>query len=216
MIILSHRGYWIAKEEQNTLIAFRRSFDYGFGIETDIRDFKGEIVVSHDPTSDKTLFLAELLELYRTYNIDFPLALNIKADGIQVRLAELLNEFSVSNYFAFDMSVPEGLRYSRDRIAVFTRQSEYEREPAFYDLASGIWLDEFHSHWINDKVIIKHMNKGKKVCIVSPELHHRTFDTEWNHYREIDHQLNNDELMICTDLPYEAGTFFSQRSSEND
>jgi hypothetical protein len=38
MEILSHRGYWKIESKKNKLYAFERSFSYGFGVETDIRD----------------------------------------------------------------------------------------------------------------------------------------------------------------------------------
>ena len=46
--IISHRGFWKNDEEKNTLEAFQKSFSNGFGIETDIRDLDGRIVISHD------------------------------------------------------------------------------------------------------------------------------------------------------------------------
>ena len=46
--ILAHRGFWKKESEKNTQIAFERAFDKGFGIETDLRDIKGEIVISHN------------------------------------------------------------------------------------------------------------------------------------------------------------------------
>ncbi len=48
MIILSHRGYWKSEEERNQEVAFHRSFDLGYGTETDIRDIQGKLVISHD------------------------------------------------------------------------------------------------------------------------------------------------------------------------
>jgi glycerophosphoryl diester phosphodiesterase len=65
--ILAHRGYWLEPGEKNSLSAFRRAFEGGFGIETDIRDLDGELVVSHDPPTrrnapmgmeDSLLFIA--------------------------------------------------------------------------------------------------------------------------------------------------------------
>ena len=49
MKILAHRGFWADEEEKNTLSAFGKAFDSGFGIETDIRDRNGELVISHNP-----------------------------------------------------------------------------------------------------------------------------------------------------------------------
>jgi nucleoside-diphosphate-sugar epimerase len=48
MNIISHRGFWLKDEEKNTIQAFERSFEFGFGTETDIRDYKGELVISYD------------------------------------------------------------------------------------------------------------------------------------------------------------------------
>ena len=48
MKILSHRGFWREVAEKNKLVAFDYSFSLGFGTETDVRDFGGELVISHD------------------------------------------------------------------------------------------------------------------------------------------------------------------------
>ena len=48
MKILSHRGYWKTAEEKNTATAMHRSFSLGFGTETDVRDYNGKLVISHD------------------------------------------------------------------------------------------------------------------------------------------------------------------------
>lgn len=39
MQIIAHRGFWELEKEQNTTLAFQKSFENGFGIETDFRDF---------------------------------------------------------------------------------------------------------------------------------------------------------------------------------
>ena len=50
--ILAHRGFWKREGEKNTKVAFERAFDNGFGIETDLRDVKGEIIVM-EPNESK-------------------------------------------------------------------------------------------------------------------------------------------------------------------
>jgi glycerophosphoryl diester phosphodiesterase len=45
MKIMSHRGYWRGEDEKNTTTAFSRSFDLGFGTETDVRDALGQLVI---------------------------------------------------------------------------------------------------------------------------------------------------------------------------
>ncbi len=106
------------------------------------------------------------------------------------------------------MSVPDGLQYLRHNIKSFTRESEYETIPSFYDEACGIWLDEFQGHWINKEVIENHIKNNKQICIVSPDLHKREYKKEWQHYKEIEKELGIDNLMICTDYPEEAKEFF--------
>ena len=208
MIVLSHRGYWKEILEKNLLIAFERSFSLGFGTETDIRDYKGELVISHDIADEKCISVKEIFEIYNKYANTLPLALNIKADGLQVKLKELLEEYKIENYFVFDMSVPDGLGYIKQDIKTFTRESEYEKIPSFYGEAYGIWLDEFQGHWINKEVIENHIKNNKQICIVSPDLHKREYKKEWQHYKEIEKELGIDNLMICTDYPEEAKEFF--------
>jgi len=48
MKVLSHRGYWKSDCEKNSESAFRRSFQLGFGTETDLRDLNGEMISPED------------------------------------------------------------------------------------------------------------------------------------------------------------------------
>lgn len=210
MIILSHRGYWKEISEKNLPVAFERSFSLGFGTETDIRDYKGELVISHDIADEKCISVKEMFEIYNKYNNTLPLALNIKSDGLQIKLKELIKEYKIKDYFVFDMSVPDGLQYIKQDMKTFTRESEYEKIPSFYDEACGVWLDEFQGNWINKEVIEQHIKNNKKICIVSPDLHKREYRNEWQHYKEVEKELSIDSLMICTDYPEEAKEFFHE------
>ncbi len=209
MIVLSHRGYWIDEDEKNSRAAFERSFSNGFGIETDVRDFNGHLVVSHDLPSAESMLLEDFFDLYQQYSTQVTLALNIKADGLQDQLERQLVAHEIEKYFVFDMAVPDGLLYLRRGIISYTRQSEYEPVPPYYDLADGIWLDEFDRHWINEDVIERHISAGKNVCIVSPELHKRSYKDEWKQYRNLERRLGRNDLMfLCTDYPELARGFF--------
>ncbi|EHZ0305119.1 hypothetical protein K4888_001154 [Campylobacter upsaliensis] len=48
MQILAHRGFWREKKEQNSLASLAKAFEMGFGIETDLRDGGGNLLLSHD------------------------------------------------------------------------------------------------------------------------------------------------------------------------
>ena len=211
MIILSHRGYWEKKAEKNSQIAFERSFSLGFGTETDIRDYRGELVIAHEIADESSISLKKFFEIYNNHRNKLPLALNVKADGLQMKLKELLQQYNIENYFVFDMSVPDALGYLKTKFKCFTRQSEYEKSPSYYNKADGLWLDEFEKHWITKETIeYHHIKNKKKICIVSPELHKRTYKKEWQHYKEIKKKMGIDSLMLCTDYPDMAKDFFSK------
>ncbi len=207
MLILSHRGYWQSPEERNSPAAFERSFAAGFGLETDVRDQGGRLIVSHDPPAGENLALSEFLRIHRKSAPELWLALNIKSDGLQPMLKRELESARVANYFVFDMSVPDALSYCRAGMPTFTRQSEYEVEPAYYDQASGVWLDSFIGDWLTKDVISRHLDARKRVCIVSPELHRRAHLPFWEKLKGMS-VAKDDAIMLCTDFPAAAREFF--------
>lgn len=166
-------------------------------------------MVSHDPPFQGELYFESFLGIYSEFPNRKLLALNIKSDGLSEMIREMLAERRTSNYFVFDMSVPDGLSYLKAGLKVFTRQSEYEQSPSFYEQAKGVWLDEFHGHWITSKIIEGHINNGKKVAIVSPELHGRGYEAEWEDYRKVCSRVDPDFMMICTDFPDLATDYFN-------
>ena len=64
MIILAHRGVWQNPVEKNSAAALRRALENGFGVETDIRDLDGQLVISHDPPRAGAMRLADFLDAY--------------------------------------------------------------------------------------------------------------------------------------------------------
>lgn len=211
MKIISHRGYWRDSAEKNTAAAFQRSFNLGFGTETDIRDMGGQLVISHDPPQPGVMDLADFLHIHRAAGGGLPLAFNIKADGLQAMLKKSLEDFGVNDYFVFDMSVPDMLCYHNAGVPFYTRMSEYERDPVFLNEASGVWLDGFNSEWFSDDDITSLLKNDKPVCVVSSELHRRDPQPLWKRLRMIDREVYG-LLMLCTDVPEEACSFFAEPS----
>lgn len=203
MIILSHRGYWREADEKNRPVAFRRSFDLGFGTETDIRDCAGELLVSHDMPLGEELPFDDFLKIYGDSTL--PLALNIKSDGLVRPLREKLDAHGVTNSFVFDMSIPDTRAYLAENVPVFVRMSEVERDPAWMDRAKGVWLDAFESEWYGPDMVQELIHRGKSVCLVSPELHGREYLPLWNMVSELKDEQG---LMLCTDFPEHAEDFF--------
>lgn len=204
--ILSHRGLWTSPPDRNTVKAFRASFDSGFGVETDIRDANGQLVISHNvPQGDEPTF--EHVLALQAESMGGPLAINIKADGLAARVAEALSSAGDPEAFCFDMSVPDMLGYREAGLRFFTRHSEYETHPALYADAAGVWLDCFESEWFDAEVLSRHRAAGKQVCIVSPELHGRDHVAAWAQWRQWD-TIASPDVLICTDLPLQARQVF--------
>lgn len=205
MQIISHRGCWTIPEEKNSLKSLYNSVKSGFGCETDIRDFDSSLVISHDISNKSNISFNSVLNLFK--NNDLLLAINIKADGLQDLLHIALDNYNISNYFVFDMSVPDTKGYINMGLNVFCRQSEYEPFIPFYKDIKGIWLDAFEQIWYTSEIINNHLINGKKVCIVSAELHKRDHLEHWNFIKSFDFIADNN-LILCTDYPQEAIEFF--------
>lgn len=204
MDILAHRGYWLKEKEKNTKVAFERAFSNGFGIETDIRDYAGKLVISHNIADTNSLQFTDFLELYLKSGNSLPLALNIKSDGLQELLKKYLVNYQIKNYFLFDMSVPEQIVYLNQNFQIFSRQSEFETSIVFYEEVQGIWMDEFAEDWIDQNSIEKHHQNKKKIGIISSEIHKKENCRLWNLLKKVD----TSSIMLCTDVPKKAREFF--------
>ena len=59
--ILAHRGLWVTDSEKNSKEAIALALSEGFGVELDVRDRNGGLIVSHDPSAESCpLILNEL------------------------------------------------------------------------------------------------------------------------------------------------------------
>lgn len=209
MQIISHRGYWKHASEKNTYEAFKRSFSLGYGTETDIRDYHGELVISHDIPDADCMSFSDFLKLHTYYDNKLPLALNIKSDGLAPRIKQYVDEWGLTNYFCFDMSIPDLMEYNRCGVEVYFRISEYEQESALALKSKGIWLDGFQRSLVNEDTIRNYIGRGFNVCCVSSELHKRSPQEEWSLMKTFDPLiLNSKHLMLCTDFPDDAKEIF--------
>lgn len=207
--ILAHRGLWFEKHEKNTKKALEDAMSHGFGVETDIRDLNGDLVISHDPAqSDGAISIDWFLEVYSKNACDGMLALNIKSDGLQGLLAEKLAKYGVMSYFVFDMSVPDSLAYFKADMPVYVRDSEYENTALCGDLSyDGIWSDNFTGEHAQMKAILRGLADKRCVSVVSPELHGRAYYDFWSTLKRADITPNSD-LFLCTDFPQTAYDFW--------
>ncbi len=207
MKLIAHRGYWLEPAEKNSRAAFARALAHGFSIETDFRDLKGQLVISHDVPVAGAMPATEFAAMLRATPVDAPHALNIKSDGLYALMGDFIAASAMPDYFAFDMSVPDTRGYLAAGIPVFTRLSEYETAPSFLKESVGVWLDAFEGEWYDMAVIDQLLMQGKQVSIVSPELHKRPYLALWAMLRQ--HGLHqNKSVSLCTDFPLDAKDYF--------
>lgn len=197
--ILCHRGYWESPDEQNTRAAFEHAVNFGFGIETDIRDFATEVVIAHNPFEPNELLLSDFVREF-ALNSETRIALNVKSDGISGYCQKIFNGFEQTNYFFFDMSIPEHVQYVQKGLPTYSRLSDFEPTPFEAKGIQGIWVDSFLTDFDLSSLDENGQLVNKKLCFVSPELHGRDPVPFWKSLTELDKVM---DFEICTDLPFE-------------
>lgn len=210
MKILAHRGYWNDQIKPNSPQALYAALTHGYGFESDIRDYQGKLVISHNIAEETSQDAGEVFQWLHEAQDQFCFAINIKADGLKDLIQKQLTKKQIQNYFLFDMSVPQMVEFQKVGLTCFTRQSEVEQEPVMYETAAGVWIDGFgENDWIDEALLSRHIAAGKRICLVSPELHKRGHLPFWNRLRTL--QIDWDLVMLCTDIPDEAANFFESK-----
>lgn len=191
MHLIAHRRNTIA-ELQNT--------DAKYGIEVDIRSYGDELVIHHDPFVRGESF-ADWLAHYRHGT----LILNVKEEGLEQRLIQLMQSHHIDNYFFLDQSFPFLVKWSRlgeHRCAV--RISEYESISTALTLAGKVdwvWVDCFTHLALTTEEAQQLTNAGFKLCLVSPELQGRDPITEIPAMQQYLDQHHIRVDAVCTKRP---------------
>jgi len=168
MIFTSHRV--------NTINKLKKTPKY-YGVETDLRDYKNKIILSHDPFKSGDSFN----EFLKVYDHKF-LVLNIKSEGIESAILKLLKKFKIKNYFFLDCSFPSLMNLIRKgNKNVSIRVSDYEGFGTLKKIkhsAKWVWIDCFNYIPLSEKNY-KLIKKYKyKICLVSPELHGKKINNQ--------------------------------------
>ena len=215
MNIVAHRGLFRSTtellREANSRDAIVAAFDAGFGVETDVRDLAGELVISHDPPRHANYTFDEFLADWRTGG-HREFALNVKSSGIAPLLVDALTHDPADAYYAFDLAFPDLLSFTRAGLTCYTRLSDYETELLLLDDCVGVWVDGFDVDPSNPAILERIetlLDANKRVCLVSPELHRRDHHAAWAAWSVL---ADHPGLSICTDFPFEAVAAFGVAS----
>ncbi len=178
----------IIKHRVNSL----KQISPNFGIEIDIRDYRGELVLSHDCSTKQNIKLNDFLKFVSKNQL---LAINIKSSEIELNLKTILKNSKITNYFTFDWPVPSLIKALDFDINCAFRLSEYEKE--IIPNCNWVWIDSFKDIWFDADFLNSLKHSGLHLAIVSPELHDRKHDLK--KLKEIVDLVEVDA--ICTDLP---------------
>ena len=135
------------------------------------------IPFSHDPYK-KGVLLKEWLEFY-DHSL---LILNVKEDGLEEELLDLLNKKKIKNYFFLDQAMPSLIKYAllgERKCAI--RISEFESLETVNNFAGKldwVWMDCFTKFIITKDMEERLHESNFKICLVSPELQGRNAEKE--------------------------------------
>ncbi len=171
-----------------------------YGIEVDIRSNNGRLIIHHDPLKEGVDF-EEWLKHYQHQT----LILNVKEEGLEARLIELMQKYAITDYFFLDQSFPFLIKWSalgERNCAV--RVSEFESIETALTLTGKInwvWIDCFSHFPLSGSDALRLQSAGFKICLVSPELQGRPFDTEIPLLANLLHERSIQADAICTKQP---------------
>lgn len=191
MILISHRRNTI-KELKNTPTEY--------GVEVDIRSNNGRLIIHHDPFEEGVDF-EEWAKFYQ-HKI---LVLNVKEEGLEGGVIDLMNHYRITNYFFLDQSFPFIIKWAKlGERQCAVRISEFESIETALTLAGKInwvWVDCFTHFSLTGADALRLKKAGLKLCIASPELHGRSFDIEIPLLANLLQERSIDIDAICTKQP---------------
>lgn len=144
-----------------------------YGVEIDIRSENDRLIIHHDPFSRGESF-EEWIKHYQHST----LILNVKEEGLENRLIELINGQNIKDYFFLDQSFPALIKWSKlGERQCAVRVSEFESIETALTLAGKInwaWVDCFTKFPLMGEDAKRLQDAGFKLCLVSPELQGHT------------------------------------------
>lgn len=154
----------------NTLVQLN-NVDKSCGVEIDIRDYKSNLILSHDPFHKEFIYLEEYLPSLAGRSI----IANIKSERIEKKFVEMSKKLAPnSEYFFLDSSFSMISNFGS--IYNFaSRFSEFESIDTSINLLKNslinwIWIDTFFSFPISEDNINKINSLQVKKCFTSPDL----------------------------------------------
>jgi hypothetical protein len=141
-----------------------------YGVEVDIRSWGKGLVIHHEPFEK-----GESFEKWLEFFNHKTLILNVKEEGLESRIIDLMSNYNIQDYFFLDQSFPFIIKTTssgENKCAV--RVSEFESVETALSLSKKVewaWIDCFTKFplTVDDAMLLQEHGKFK-LCFVSPEL----------------------------------------------
>ena len=177
-----------------------RGLDTNYGVEVDLRSDGNSIIINHDPFKK-----GELFDDWIKYYKHKTLILNVKEEGLEAKLIEIMKFHEVTDYFFLDQTFPFLLKFSdacEKRCAA--RLSEFESIETVLkvsDKIKWVWVDCFNHFPIGKEQIQMLKKLSLNICVVSPELQGRDNSKKILEFKQflLSHGLTFDA--VCTKRP---------------
>lgn len=159
------------------------------GVELDVRYHLNELILHHDPFNhheDNPEFFETFL---KNWNHQGPMILNVKTEGIERKLIELMKKYNIQNWFFLDLSMPYFVIYAEhaangdidgfgpENLAVrYSERENINYALDFEQKVKWVWVDCFTYLPLDKKSYNALKNSGYNICIVSPELQKHSLD----------------------------------------
>jgi hypothetical protein len=189
----------IIRHRRNTIAELKET-STNLGVEIDIRSHGDELILHHDP-----FVHGENFEKWLEYFHHKTLILNVKEEGLENRVLEIMRAYNINDFFFLDQSFPFLIitaRSGEKRCAV--RVSEFESIDTALNLTGNIdwiWVDYFTHFSLARDSAQKLQSAGFKLCLVSPEL--QGYDAK-THIPKLKQLLISEDITIdavCTKEP---------------
>ena len=156
-----------------------------YGVEIDVRDFKNDLILNHDPFKNGESFLDYL----KHFNHKF-LIINVKSEGIENKIYEILKRNNINNFFFLDISLPFIVKLSKSLTKkISIRVSDLESihtASNFKRKVNWVWLDYFKNNVLRLDYINSLHRMKYKVCYVSHDLQSREIQKkEINFFKKV-------------------------------
>mgnify|MGYP000672132933 CR=1 FL=1 len=171
-----------------------------YGVEVDIRSFGERLIVHHD-----AFVVGEDFNDWIDHYQHGTLILNVKEEGLEQRLLDLMKKKNIENFFFLDQSFPFLLKTaSQGERRCAARVSEFECIDTVLTLTKRVdwvWVDCFTRFPLSGEEAERLRLAGFKLCLVSPELHQRSAPEEIPALRALLIERRIVPDAVCTKMP---------------